>query len=429
LNGYIAVLKQQGRADLDADWNEQSAIWTERFRRLTLDLVGEFAIPLAPNDITDNNSDALRIDRFISGPGGVFDFDIGKGMAYVDGLPIRFLGELTYRGQPDYPEPEALPITGNLLVYLESWEKTVNFIDNELIREPALGGPDTCLRIKSVGQIKVLPTENITSQSDALTFLKEKYLATNVLLTMQIDQSAHQIPMSFGEIDSGSGAIPGNLHYRIELHMGVTSDGTPEEGAKWSDENAAVVIPIIKAIDTRSVLAGEPEEVASESFKPGDWVEISNIITELHRQGGQMALIENLEASEYGLTITFDRDIYPLLARKKNGTHAGLEGGLGPRLRRWSGYISPLAFKHVYNLGRGIKLTFTSPEKKMILEPGDYWTFAIRDRVYNKRFAPLKAVPHGIRKHRFPLAIILRDSKGKSEKIIDCRRFLKPLAE
>jgi hypothetical protein len=213
------------------------------------------------------------------------------------------------------------------------------------------------------------------------------------------------------------------------LHRGVVSDGSIEEGLKWSDENAAVVIPIIKAIDTRSVLAEEPEEVAAESFQPGDWVEISNIITELHRQGGQMAQIEKLETTDSGLTVTLDREIYPLLARKKNGAHTGLEGGLGPRLRRWSGHFSTLTLKHVYNLGRGIKLTFTSPEKRLILEPGDYWTFAIRDRAYNKRFAPQKAAPHGIRKHRFPLAIIVRDARGRAEQVIDCRRFLKPLAE
>ena len=245
---------------------------------------------------------------------------------------------------------------------------------------------------------------------------------------MQIEQSADQIPMSFGEIDSGSGAIPGNLHYRIELHKGIDSNGAVEDGLKWSDENAALVIPIIRAIDNRSVLTAEPEEVAAESFKPGDWVEISNIITELHRQGGQMVQIEKLESSDSGLIVTFDKEIYPLLARKKNGSHASLESGLGPRLRRWSGYFPALTLRHVYNLGRGVKLTFGAPEKKLTLEPGDYWTFAIRDRAYNKRYAPQKAPPNGIIKYRFPLAIIPRDSGGRAEQIIDCRRFLRPLA-
>jgi hypothetical protein len=428
LNDYIAVLKQQGRADLDSDWNEQSAIWSERLRRLTLDLVGEFAIPLSPNEITGDNSNALLISGLSTGPGGVSDFSIGRGLAYVGGIPLRFARDMNYRTQRDYPEPERLPETGNLLVYIESWEKTVSFIDDESIREPALGGPDTCLRLKAIGQIKALPIDGILSVDDAISLMKEAFPRTNVLLTMQIDQSADQIPMSFGEIDSGGGAIPGNLHYRIELHKGIGSDGAFEDGVKWSDENAALVIPIIRAIDNHSVLTAEPEEVAAESLKPGDWIEISNIITELHRQGGQMVQIEKLESSDSGLIVTFDKEIYPLLARKKNGSHTGLEGGLGPRLRRWSGYFPALTLKHVYNLGRGIKLTFTSQEKIPTLEPGDFWTFAIRDRAHNKRFAPQKAIPNGIRKYRFPLAIIIRDTKGRAERIIDCRRFLRPLA-
>ncbi len=428
LGDYTAVLKQQGRPDLDSDWNEQAAITAERLRRLTLDLIGEFAIPLSPNEITADNSSALRIGGLTSGPGGVVDFKIGRGLAYAGGIPLLFTSDMAYRDQPGYPEPENLPASGDLLVYLESWERTTTFIDDESIREPALGGPDTCLRLKAIGQVKAMPAGETHSAEEALALLKDNLPPPNILMTMQIDQSAFQIPMSFGEIDSGAGSIPGNLHYRIELHSGITSEGIAEEGFKWSDENAAVVVPIIKAIDNRSILAVEPEEVVSESFKPGDCVEISNIITELRRQGGQMAQIETLESAEGGLTVTFDREIYPLLARKKNGDHAGLESGLGPRLRRWSGYFAPLALKHVYNLGRGVKVTFTVAGKKVVLDPSDYWTFAIRDRAYNKRFAPQKALPHGVRKHRFPLAIILRDEKGKALEIIDCRRFLRPLA-
>jgi len=425
---YTAVLKQQGRADLDSDWNEQAIIWSERIRRLTLDTVGEFAVPLTPNEITNDNARALLIDDFSSGPGGVFDFSIGRGLVYAGGYPLRFAGEMTYRTQRDYPEANSLPETGDLLAYIEAWEKTVSFIDDESIREPALGGPDTCLRLRAIGQIKAMPIENIRSAMDAIAFLKEKHSPTNILLSMQIDQSAHQIPMSFGEIDSGGSSIPGNLHYRIELHKGVSFSGALEEGIKWSDENAAVAIPVIRAIDNRSMLTNEPEEIVAESFKPGDWVELSNAITELHREGGQMAQIEKVDEAEGGLTITLDREIYPLLARKNNGLQKGMAEGLNPRLRRWSGYFSPLALRHVYNLGRGIKLTFASLEKAAIIEPGDYWTYATRDRAYNKRFAPQKALPNGIRKFRYPLAIIIRDPKGLTKEIIDCRRFLRPMA-
>jgi hypothetical protein len=427
LNNYIAVLKQQGRADLDSDWNEQAAIWSEQHRLLTVTILGEFAIPLSSNDINSDNSRAFLISDFSSAPGGVLDFKIGRGMAFVGGHLVLLPGDTTYRNQPDYPEPGNLPEAENLLVFIEAWERTISFIDNEQIREPALGGPDTGLRQKIVGQIKAVAVDQIHSVDDGIVALREKFGPSSLTLTLQIDQSAHQIPMSFGEIDSG-GAIPGNLHYRIEIHRGVAGNGGLEEGVKWSDENGGMVVPVMKAIDSRNILTAELEEIAGESLKPGDWVELCNIITELHRQGSQMAQITAIESVSGGLSVTLDRDIYPLLARKKNGAGSGFEYGLGPRLRRWSGFFALIAAKHVYDLGRGIKAVFNSTERKLEFDPGDYWVYAIRDRDYNKLHAPRMAQPNGIRKFRFPLAIIMRDKKGKAEQIIDLRRFFKPLA-
>jgi hypothetical protein len=427
LNNYVSVLKQQGRVALDADWNEQASIWAEHFRRLAADILGEFAIPLASNDMIVDNSGALAISHLAVGPGGVLDFNIGRGVAYVGGFPITFPKDMTYRSQPDLPEPDSLPERGDILVFIESWSRILTYVDDELIREPALGGPDTCLRQRIIGQVKAITSDGVKSPEEAASFLRETFHATSLALTLQIDQSSHQIPISFGEIEPG-GAIPGNLHYRIETHRGVREKGEPEEGFKWSDENGAIVAPIIRAIDSRTLLADESEEVAGGSFEPGDWVELANVITELHLTGGQMARIEKLESAEGGLTVTLDREVYPLLARKKNGALSGVEGGLRPRIRRWSGYFSPIAPKHVYDLGRGIKVVFSSSEKKPRLEPGDYWTYAIRDREYNKRHAPQKSPPNGIRKNRFPLAVIIRNEKGTAKEIIDCRRFFKPLS-
>ena len=80
---YLSVLKQQGRIDLDSDWNEQTEIWDERQRQVVCDILGYLAVPLCPNRITPDNSSALRIDNFSRGPGGLIDFSIGGGIAYV----------------------------------------------------------------------------------------------------------------------------------------------------------------------------------------------------------------------------------------------------------------------------------------------------------------------------------------------------------
>jgi hypothetical protein len=426
LNNYLGILKQQGRVDLDSDWNEQTEIISEYLRQLTSDILGHFAVPLAANDITNDNSQALKITDYSSGPGGVIDFKIGRGLGYVGGYPLLLPKDIAFRSQPDYPEAET-PVGGSdLLVFIEAWKKTINYIDDETIREPALGGPDTSLRAKLVGQVKVIMVNKVEGPHEAYEFINSAYLPANVVLTLQIDQSAHQIPMSFGEVDMGGGMIPGNLHYRIEFHRGIMPNGDIVEGVKWSDENAATVVRALKSVDGSAFLVEEPEQVTGESFKEGDWVEVSNTVTELQRQGSQMARIISTESADGGLLVRLDTMVHPLLARFRNGGRSALPFDPAPRLRRWSGYVEPLAMKTVYNLGHGIKLTFHSTERKYRIEPGDYWTYAIRDRDYNKRHAPQKAAPSGIRKYRHPLAIIKRDSNNQATEIIDCRRFFEP---
>jgi hypothetical protein len=42
---YSRVLMQQGRVQLDADWNEQAAIFTHFLRALARDLIGPYGAP------------------------------------------------------------------------------------------------------------------------------------------------------------------------------------------------------------------------------------------------------------------------------------------------------------------------------------------------------------------------------------------------
>jgi len=419
---YIGILKQQGRISLDSDWNEQADIWRENFKQLTIDIVGPFAIPLSPNTITDNNSNSLKISHYKSLTGGGFDFRVGKGLAYVAGYPVRYENDFTYLTQQDYPEPDLIAGKGDLLVYVESSLKTVNFIDDELIREPALGGADTCLRAKVMGQIKVAPCSGITDIESATSFLTDLRTSTNLLLTVKIDKSVEQIPFSFGEIETAGGIIPGNLHFRIEIHKGTENNGGIVSGIKWSDDNAATVAPVIDVIAPDAFLVEESESVMGEFFREGDWVEVSNMRSELHRQGGQMARIKKLENDVSGLAVVLDSNIHPLLIR--NGNDHGK-----PRLRKWSGYISPLNSKTVCILGKGIKATIQTKDDDLIANPGDYWNFALRDREYNKKFAPSNSSPDGVETFCFPLAVIPRKNVKKSGDIIDFRRFIKPLAK
>src|SRR5258708_15938003 len=74
VKGYAEVCKQQGRVDLDADWNVLAEIVNRRWRAETMDIIGRAVVPL-------NTKDAFLIK-----PGAPGNFTIGVGRLYGDGL-------------------------------------------------------------------------------------------------------------------------------------------------------------------------------------------------------------------------------------------------------------------------------------------------------------------------------------------------------
>src|ERR1043166_9022341 len=76
-NDYSAVLKQQGRVDLDADFNELIEIVDRRWRSETIDIIGDCTVP---------NSTP---DAFLVVPIAMGDFTLGIGRMYVDGIQVE----------------------------------------------------------------------------------------------------------------------------------------------------------------------------------------------------------------------------------------------------------------------------------------------------------------------------------------------------
>src|SRR4029077_6867387 len=149
---FSRVLMQQGRVTLDADWNEQSGILLHYLRTLARDLIGPYAAPVEnPGFVLTAGNNSLLI---------------GAGRYYVDGILVENDTECSYETQPAYPVPSSDPFLklsqGNeFWLYLDVWERHVTIIEDDGIREPALGGPDTCTRSKIVWQIKALPIDTV----------------------------------------------------------------------------------------------------------------------------------------------------------------------------------------------------------------------------------------------------------------------------
>src|SRR5947199_309285 len=62
LKHFSRVLMQQGRVQLDADWNEQTAILLYYLRNLGADLIGRHGGPADVEDPTDPNAPLLQVN-------------------------------------------------------------------------------------------------------------------------------------------------------------------------------------------------------------------------------------------------------------------------------------------------------------------------------------------------------------------------------
>ena len=79
LKHFSRVVAQQGRVQLDADWNEQASLMLHQLRRLAADVIGPAGGPAGNLGFGLGALDALAA-------AGVPDFAIGAGHYYVQGI-------------------------------------------------------------------------------------------------------------------------------------------------------------------------------------------------------------------------------------------------------------------------------------------------------------------------------------------------------
>ena len=278
---YSQVLMQQGRVQLDADWNEQSAIMLNQLRSFITDLVGP---SWAVNDgfeigIVDDNKN---------------DLSIAAGRFYVDGIACDNGGVLRYSAQPGIGESQLKWNTKHsYLVYLDAWEQLVTYVEDPSIREIALGGADTALRTQVMWQVQLAPVDPVaavTNKCELGRSLLAKAVARSAMPALSAwalkDESDEHCAVNPDAAYRG----PENQLYRVEIHDG----GTLKEGKptfKWSRENGSVIFPLAEAaagLGTGTVTArlahlGRDAELG---LTEGDWVELVddvNVSSNVHQ--------------------------------------------------------------------------------------------------------------------------------------------------
>lgn len=192
---YSSVQMQQGRVILDSDWNEFERLDHEFDRQTIIDILCA----------KGTSNDGFHIDRPrtttvtlppSSGddvgptPINTYNFNIALGSFYLGGLRFEnrgqvesstiFLTQPTFLPQPDWLQLDAsadtLPTVPAAsegerydLVYLRGWEQCVSAVEDSELREQALGGPDTSVRVRRMQRVEIL--QNV-SDSCAESFVQ-----------------------------------------------------------------------------------------------------------------------------------------------------------------------------------------------------------------------------------------------------------------
>ena len=460
-NHYLRVLMQQGRVQLDADWNEQTAILLRYLQALAEDIIGAHGGPIRRLgfEIFTTEDNQLDNNNVLKG------FKISTGRYYVNGIlcennrTSKNPKAISYYEQPDYPlnsDKDKIPLP--VLVYLDVWERHITYVEDNYIREVALGGADTTTRSKVIWQVKVQQLgqdgnfRDVTSCTSAEKhwdkLLKEWQSPNRGLLKARVYKNNKTEPCIVHP-DLGYQGVENQL-YRVEIHKGGEAG---QATFKWSRENGSVVFAIAPVMipDNRNNLSSQSQTVTvtlhqwwrDERFglKIGNWVEIVDDEYVLHQLADPLWQVEKIDPEM--LQVTLKRH-QPPNEVKQNFSHNCL-------LRRWDHKqrhgvtLSDGAIKIVEEddtwvaIEDGVQIQFQKASThdgqstKHTYRTGDYWLIPARTATGDIEWPiangkPEALLPHGIQHHYAPLAIV---SSRDGNLIIppdDCRRRFYSLA-
>lgn len=431
---YRGVLMQQGRVQLDADWNEQLAIQLYRTETEAKDVIGLCGVP--------KSGDAFKITT----NGG--DLFITPGRIYAGGLLCEsdLDKAVTYTNQPYYPNPEftsplpsplASPLAsppgglqlrlddGVYLVYLDAWQREITALDDPLIREKALGGPDTATRLQAVWQVRLLRVVtgngNVTCKTPFPEYL-QRIAAGTGRLTAQTKKADDQKDPCLLPPKAGYLRLENQL-YRVEVHTGGDRSVAT---FKWSRDNATVETTVEPGKVNGSLLTvseiGKDEVLA---FRDGDWVELVTEEATLKGEPFPLVQIDHVEPATREIRLKTSVPAQANVPRLK--------------LRRWDQTGAdatadgvPMALASLIDLEGGIQVSLSNGSYRS----GDYWLIPARTVTGEIEWPPFEIpninpqalLPVGVKHYHCRLALV-EVQGGVIGFREDCRKRFPPLTE
>ncbi|HEV3166858.1 MAG TPA: DUF6519 domain-containing protein [Isosphaeraceae bacterium] len=352
---FSRVLLQQGRVQLDADFNEQIAILLHYLRTLATDVIGPHGGPADDRLGFALYNNATLPNPPQNPPSGydALNFIIGPGHYFVGGLLCENDSFLMYQQAdkplpfPVQPDPPDVPlkVSTSYVAYLDAWERLVTIVQNDHIREVALGGADTAARMQVVYHIRVQEVQDVEEAKKRLEFAKLLRTNPETLLTL-----IRPVPPAKGaaklraRVDPGSSSIADevctlppdsqyrgdeNQLYRVEIHTDGTAGTAGKATFVWARDNASIVFPIVSAHGAVVTLESLGRD-ALQALEVNDWVEYVNDKTPAPGVG---ELYQVRSVDPVGRTVTL---------QKKDGSDASIsaDAKVHPFLRRWD-YTDP----------------------------------------------------------------------------------------
>jgi len=436
---YSGVFEQQGRVQTDADWNEQLEIQLYRTNTEAKDVIGQSGVPKENNGFE------------ITKAAGGHDLAIGAGRIYVEGLLCELEdGNATYANQPYLTNPDFTALAsppssppgshqlnlpaGNYLAYLDAWQREITALDDKLIREVALGGPDTTTRLQTVWQVKLLKIGESSPPSSPPASCKTSFADFDELIAPSTGKlNARTQPVAPGDNPcllpptAGYNRLENQL-YRVEIQTGGPLD---QATFKWSRDNGSVETAI-KKIAGAVVTVADTGKDEVLSFAAGQWVEIVDDEASLKNSPHPLAQIDKIGPGPNEITLKTNVDQFKDRKGRKlrrwdqsgtGATDAGVSITLAPP--------SPDGPASIWiDLEGGVQVQFSSDTVgKLNFHAGDYWLIPARTATGEIEWPPYEIpnvnpvaqAPRGIGHHFCRLALI--NSNGTTiTNVEDCRK-------
>ncbi len=436
---YRAVRMQQGRVQLDADWNEQIDIIGYARETLLKDLLGNSGAPamqagfqislphdqedadIGPSSNQKTNQESRSGHHELPAP----DFHIGSGHYYLDGILCENEQELVFSEQSTSPSAS---LKDFVVVYLDAWTHHITYFEDPSLREVALGGIDTATREQTVWMVKLL------SLNERPSIAGNNQAAYEHVLTLPewrelVDRQENRGLMAARH------ALPTTLEnqlYRVEIHS-VHNDHVT---FKWSRENGSVLFALASIEEgERKNATGQYVVTLTEQLRDqiqlrkGDWVEF--VDTDIQAEDHTFPLYQVINQPDFTsqqlvLAGHYSQRLAELVKRK----------GASLLLRRWdydvsrtppSQGVTVLREDEWLDLEQGIQVRFAPGG---IYHPGDYWLLPSRTFTGiewpSDEQGPLSLPPQGVYHHYCPLAL-LHFARGRWRVVRDLRQIFEML--